>query len=169
VSHSIPQAKNCIRKTLWELVDKEPSAREKSALWTYFGSECAYCGRRLSQADRNGHVDHLEASLSSGRNHISNRVLACNICNGDEKRESNWEQFLALKCGEDQAAYVIRHSKITEWQNQSGVAHAMDAAIIAQVQKSVEACNAVLDREVNSIRLVLTSAASENTGEPHDR
>jgi 5-methylcytosine-specific restriction endonuclease McrA len=155
MSHSIPQAKNCIRKTLWRLVDKEPSTREITVLWAYFSSECAYCGRKLSKVDRNGHLDHLEANLAVGRNHISNRVLACNICNGDEKRETDWEQFLARKCGDDEAAYVIRHSRITEWRKQCGPPLAFDPAILAQVQSSVEACNKLLDEECKRIRRLL--------------
>ena len=156
MSHSISQAKNHIRKTLWKLVDKEPSRQEKAALWRYFNSECAYCGRKLSKADRNGHLDHLDAGLSVGRNHLSNRVLACNICNGDEKREMDWEKFLGLKCGEDEAAYVIRHSTIIEWRKRCGPPPAMDPAIIAQVQSSVEICNKVLDEECKRIKMLLS-------------
>jgi hypothetical protein len=154
-SHSVPQAKNHIRKALWRLVDKEPNQREISRLWSHFNSQCAYCGKFLNRDDRAAHVDHLDANRSVNRNHISSRVLACNICNGDEKCEMDWQEFLALKCGQDEAAYVIRSSRIREWQEQCGIPIAMDAALTVQVVKSVEACNAVLDREVKTISLML--------------
>jgi hypothetical protein len=85
-------------------------------LWRYFESECAYCGKPLNNDDRKAHIDHRDANRSANRNHISNRVLACNICNGDEKRENDWQTFLGQKCGQDEAACVIRSSRIREWQ-----------------------------------------------------
>jgi hypothetical protein len=91
-AHSLSQAKNYIRQTLWKAVDPDPSTKQKHTLWVHFGSRCAYCGCELDPRNRKAHLDHLEAS---GRNHISNRVLSCSVCNGDDKREQNWELFLA--------------------------------------------------------------------------
>jgi hypothetical protein len=80
-AHSLSQVKNYIRRTLWKAADPDPSTKQKQALWVHFGSRCAYCGCELDPKERKTHLDHLEAS---GRNHISNRVLSCNVCNGDD-------------------------------------------------------------------------------------
>jgi gluconate kinase len=96
---TISQAKNTIGRALRGLVDRSPSGTEIARLWRHFESECAYCGKPLNKDDRKAHLDHLDANLVVNRNHISNRVLACNICNGDEKRETDWQKFLAVKCG----------------------------------------------------------------------
>jgi hypothetical protein len=84
-------------------------------------------------------------------------------CNGDEKRETGWEQFLASKCGDDHAAYVIRHSKITEWHKQCGTPRAYDPEVFTQVQSSVEACNKLLDGECKRIRLLLALPPTKST------
>jgi hypothetical protein len=160
--HTIPQAKNYIRKTLWKIVDKGPSAREIAALWAHFESQCAYCGVQLSRTGRKAHIDHLDANLSIACNHISNRVLACNICNGDEKRETNWEQFLNKKCGLDQAFYVVRHFKIMAWRNQWPVPVTTDEEIVAHVQHSVQVCNALLEEQAKRIRLLLASNLAQS-------
>jgi len=92
------------------------------------------------------------------RNHISNRVLACNICNGDEKRENDWQKFLAQKCGDDVAACVNRTTRIREWQQECGVPPELDKAIIVEVERAVQECNAKLDQECNHIRQLLKNS-----------
>ena len=159
-SHTPSKAKNSIGKTLWRLVDKEPSPTEIARLWKYFNSECAYCGKLLTKGDRTAHIDHLDANRSVNRNHISNRVLACNICNGDKKRDTDWEKFLAQECGQDEAAYVIRRSRIRQWQQECGAPSQIDAAVIAEVERAVRECNAKLDEECNRIRQLI-----QNLGE----
>lgn len=161
MSHTVSQAKNYLRKTLWKLVDKEPSAREVDVLWVHFDSQCAYCGLQLARSARNGHLDHLEANRSIGRNHVSNRVLACNICNGDEKRAADWEHFLARKCRADEQAYEARHDKIMQWRAKCGASHPIDSKITAQVQQSIETCNAVLENESKRIRQTLADIDRE--------
>jgi hypothetical protein len=161
MSHSVSQAKNYVRKTIWKLVDKEPSAREVAVLWAHFDSKCAYCSLQLARAARNGHLDHLEANRSIGRNHISNRVLACNICNGDEKREEDWEHFLALKCRADEQAYEARRDKIMQWRATCAGSPTIDGKIIAQVEQSVEDCNALLENESKRIRQMLADIDPE--------
>jgi HNH endonuclease len=157
-SPTLSQAKNTIRRALWRLVDRNPNKTEITRLWRHFQSECAYCGRPLIKGDRKAHIDHLDANRSVNRNHVSNRVLACNICNGDEKRDSDWEKFLAQKCGDDVAAYVIRSSKIREWQQQCGIPSEVDTAVIAEVERAVQECNAKLELECSRIRQLLQNA-----------
>lgn len=104
-------AKNHIRRALRAIVDPEPKEREITELWEHFGSACAYCGYSLDRRMRNGHVDHL---VHNGSNHISNRVLSCPTCNGDEKREGPWLEFLRKK-NPDQSIYYTRKDKIESW------------------------------------------------------
>jgi 5-methylcytosine-specific restriction endonuclease McrA len=68
-------AKNTMRRTLQAVVDTEPTNKEISILWEYFGSACAYCGLPLKKENREGHIDHLVSTTKNGVNHISNRVL----------------------------------------------------------------------------------------------
>jgi hypothetical protein len=152
-----------IGRALRGLVDRSPTEAEISRLWRHFESKCAYCGKPLNKDDRKAHIDHLDANLSVNRNHISNRVLACTICNGDEKRETDWQKFLAQKCGLDEAAYVIRSSRIRDWQQQCGIPSEIDAAILTEVQRAVQECNAKLDEECNRIRARLQSLRGDST------
>ena len=62
-------------------------------------------------------MDHLDCSAAGGGNYIRNRVLACKECNGNEKRELQWKQFLKSKCKTDQK-FVSRRNKIRRWQTQ---------------------------------------------------
>jgi len=105
----ISQAKNLMRRTVEEIVD--PGPRDIDPLWDHFEAQCAYCGKRLSRDKREGHVDH---AVSGGGNHLGNLVLACGGCNGDEKRESSWREFLQYKTP-DPALLSIRQARIETW------------------------------------------------------
>jgi len=107
-------AKNTIRRALRTVVDPEPTAKEVSSLWEYFGSACAYCGLLLKKENREGHIDHLISATKDGVNHISNRVLSCPICNGDEKGESPWLEFLTRKV-KDSSLFESRKNRIEKW------------------------------------------------------
>lgn len=107
-------AKNTIKRSLRSIVDRELSAAEKSAIWNHFSSQCAYCGKKLSRDGREGHIDHLIPTTSGGTNHISNRVLSCPPCNGDEKREEDWITFLNRK-NNDSAMRDDRIRRIETW------------------------------------------------------
>ena len=105
-----PLAKNIIRKALRAIVDPEPRKKEIYRLWEYFGSTCAYCGCPLDRKLSRAHIDHLIPGL----NHISNRVLACPTCNGNEKREEPWLDFLRKKVV-DQTIFETRKQRIESW------------------------------------------------------
>lgn len=109
---SLSQAKNDIRSCFMEIVDPSPSSAEVDRLWTSFDSQCAYCGKLLTRESREGHLDHLDAK-DTGLNHVSNRVLACAVCNGDEKRETDWRKFIASKGTTDEVEPRIK--KIEMW------------------------------------------------------
>ena len=88
-------------------------------MWEYFVSACAFCGGNLKRSERKGHADHLVAASQGGRNHIFNRVLACSTCNGDEKLDADWVEFLKLKVEKgdlDEAECARRRKSIEEWQ-----------------------------------------------------
>lgn len=108
---SVGQAKNTVRRALRAIIDREPSKGQISRLWEFFRSGCGYCGQKLVRSERKGHVDHLHPD---GPNHISNRVLSCGKCNGDEKRERHWLEFLKEK-SPSREVFGRRKRRIQEW------------------------------------------------------
>jgi 5-methylcytosine-specific restriction endonuclease McrA len=111
--HTVSQAKNTVRRTIKEIVD--PGPRDVDPLWAFFESRCAYCGKSLSRASRDAHVDHADVD---GGNHLGNLVLACGACNGDEKREEPWRQFLRRTVRDD-ATFIEREQRILTWLAQN--------------------------------------------------
>ena len=139
-------AKNHIRRALRAVVDPEPSAREITKLWEYFGAVCAYCARPLDRAKREGDVDHL---VASGTNHISNRVLSCKQCNGDEKRDSDWQEFLGKKAC-DIATFNERRDRIQAWcRSVSPMEQKVDDE---RLQKEIAAVISAFDAAVDNLR-----------------
>ncbi|MBS1958992.1 MAG: HNH endonuclease [Bdellovibrionales bacterium] len=112
LSKAPSQARSDIRSCLKEIVDPF-SEKDKDSVWEFFDSHCAYCNQPIERTSRLGHMDHL-VPKKDGLNHISNRVLSCNVCNGDEKRDSSWRDFILTKDGtaEDHA---VRIKKIEDW------------------------------------------------------
>ena len=114
---SLSVAKNAMHRAIDELICRQLTRQEKDQIWKYFKSRCAYCDKRINRELRHGHMDHLDCSASSGGNYIRNRVLACKECNGNEKRERDWQEFLKSKCA-DRETFLKRRQKITNWQTQ---------------------------------------------------
>lgn len=106
---SVPQAKNLMRRAVRKILEGGLSASAEDAVWDYFQSECAYCGKKIDRSRREGHLDHAEPA---GGNHLGNRILACAPCNGNEKREERWQDFLARKSPNDA---VRRAERILGW------------------------------------------------------
>jgi CRISPR/Cas system Type II protein with McrA/HNH and RuvC-like nuclease domain len=107
--------KNMIRRSLREIVDPSPSKGDEERIWQFFNSACAYCGKPLKRAQKEGHIDHLVPSSLGGPKHVSNRVLSCATCNEAEKLEGVWEEFMVRKNPEP-AILQGRVAKIHEWQ-----------------------------------------------------
>jgi len=107
------QARNDILTCLNEIIDPFTD-KDKDTVWAHFDSHCAYCDDFIERKSRNGHMDHLISKKDNGLNHISNRVLACNICNGDHKRDSAWEDFILTRKGNSKD-HKERISKIKGW------------------------------------------------------
>jgi CRISPR/Cas system Type II protein with McrA/HNH and RuvC-like nuclease domain len=95
--HTPSIAKNQMLRCLRAIIDPLPTASEIAKLREHFQHKCAYCGYELQPNDRSGQLDHVLAHSEGGTNSIFNHVLSCGPCNGDEKREMPWEDFLALK------------------------------------------------------------------------
>jgi hypothetical protein len=103
-------AKNVMRRALADLMDPPPNQTEQRELRAHFADCCCYCG--ASAPPREGHLDHADPG---GGNRLSNFLLACGRCNGDEKREAGWEDFLRAKCGLDAAVHGERRARIGAW------------------------------------------------------
>jgi hypothetical protein len=142
--------KNVIRRALRAVVDPEPNRREVAELWGFFGSACAYCGRSLKKAAREGHVDHLIATTAGGTNHISNRVLSCASCNGDEKREEPWLDFLRSKV-KNRSLSNARRQHIEAWV--SGQTPAEPSGFDSKLlERETERAVATFDKSVDRLR-----------------
>ena len=108
--------KNMIRRSFRELVDPSPTRKEVQAIWQFFCSQCAYCGKEINKARKEGHIDHLVSSARGGSNNVSNRVLSCATCNEKEKLDMPWEDFLAQK-SHDTIAASRRKKRILKWRS----------------------------------------------------
>ncbi|HEX9871735.1 MAG TPA: hypothetical protein VGC99_24675, partial [Candidatus Tectomicrobia bacterium] len=60
-------------------------------------------------------IDHLLSTALRGCNELANRVLACGPCNGNEKRDMPWEEFLQRK-NPDKRIFEARRRVILRWQ-----------------------------------------------------
>lgn len=103
------QARNLMRRAIQEIVDPGPASVDP--LGDYFESRCAYCDVLLVRGERDAHTDHAEPD---GGNHLGNLVLACGRCNGDEKRDERWLDFLRRKAP-DAVALRQREERILAW------------------------------------------------------
>lgn len=144
------QAKNAIRRSLVTLIDPEPGKQQKAALKEHFNGRCAYCDKHAGERP---HLDHLEAGTKQGRNHISNRVLACEKCNGNEKLAHPWERFLEAKCGGwDNQKFRERSARIHAWVTSGGPAPALDKEIRLKLDEETERAIQAYDHACEILR-----------------
>lgn len=116
--YTIAYAKNIMRRTIRAIIDAEPTKTEVAKIWGYFKDECAYCGRKLIKGTKDAHIDHLVSAALRGGNELSNRVLSCGPCNGNEKRDTPWGNFLRHKNPNKQLFQTRRHV-ILKWKKQA--------------------------------------------------
>ncbi|MFB0981027.1 MAG: HNH endonuclease [Alteromonadaceae bacterium] len=109
------QAINAIKKSLKALVDPKITKADKTVIWQHFENSCAYCGSSLNPNERKAHIDHVIPESEGGSNRLCNLILTCPTCNGDEKREMPWEEFLATKYDAKSKKYKRRYDKIISW------------------------------------------------------
>lgn len=145
-----PYVKNMIRRSLQEIVDPSPPKKAITRIWEYFGSECAYCGRKLDRTKKEGHIDHLVSSALNGANHISNRVLSCATCNEKEKLDMPWEQFLEVK-NPNRVIAKQRRDKIMQWR-ESNSSTMLDTHVINTVASLGNEVAEFYDRKVEVAR-----------------
>jgi len=90
--------------------------------------------------------------MDGGSNRLSNLVLACNICNGDEKRESNWKGFLAGKYGVDNSEYQQKIKRIEDWVEINGGNPFLSESEINALQIEFDVINEVLTKSIEKFR-----------------
>jgi hypothetical protein len=138
-------------RALREIIDPSPTVAEVEALWAHFGSMCLYCGVRLDPASRLGQLDHLIPSTIGGQNGIGNRVLACGPCNGDERRDSPWEEFLGRMCI-DEIERERRKELVLTWQRKCPLPSAQDVELADCLRRAYEKALRVFDEAIEDLR-----------------
>ncbi len=151
-SHTPSQVRRAIRLSLRALLDPELTRAQRETVKSFFEYSCAFCGVGLKQV--RGHVDHLVSVAAGGTNHISNRVFACSACNGDEKLDRDWQDFLRFK-NADVEAFSQRRERILLWSSQ----HRAAAPSIPPRQLEALVCESehalkAFDRAVQRLRKV---------------
>lgn len=150
-------AKNHMRRSLMALLDPHPKPKDIDALWKHFGSRCAYCGKSLDRSRREGHRDHLISHASGGTNTIYNSVLACAACNGNEKRETDWKEFLTLKVRSPELRRK-RRALIEAWRRKGQRVVALAPATRGEAEKLIETALASFDKASRRIRALRDDA-----------
>lgn len=145
------QAKNAIFKALLEIVDPPPKPSEERRIRAFFENRCAYCSCEIPPVGRTGHIDHLIPRQQGGTNHLSNLVLACNICNGDEKLDQGWRDFINHKVL-DPAQLQERIDRIEAWILQEGGPVSMSAQTQATIREAHSRVSQALDREISNLK-----------------
>jgi len=151
-------AKNQIRRCLHAIIDPHPTDAEVSELWAYFQSACAYCGLLMARGARDAHVDHVVPHSSGGSNSIFNHVLSCSRCNGDEKREQDWESFLARKALTPQE-FAQRHAHITKWLERAAGLSNTSTISPEQVESIIASAIESFDAAVKQLRALRQGSA----------
>jgi len=117
----------------------------------YFQSTCAYCGIHIDPESRTGHLDHIMPSALGGTNEIHNYLLACSRCNGDEKRDEDWQSFLERKIA-DRALVDARRSHILAWVGKANGRVIRDPAVIAEADAIIFQALEEFDKAVKKLR-----------------
>lgn len=142
-------AKNKIKRALGAILDPPPAENEKTLIWEYFENTCAYCGLVMERKSRTGHLDHVVSTADGGNNSIHNHVLSCGKCNGDQKREMEWIQFLKQK-NRDIQTYELRKVKIENWLAKSANNRTTEAC--AEADRIIEEALSQFDESVRKMR-----------------
>lgn len=144
--YTIPMAKNIAARCLRNIVDPVPTNKERAVVWEYFGNCCAYCGIEMNPADRVGQLDHVIPVSEGGSNHLTNFVLSCPQCNGGDKRDMDWVEFIDTKTDGGVAA---RKQRIEEWISQGSPAE----------RRLTHEQLIALDQAIEDVKAAITTAA----------
>jgi hypothetical protein len=101
----------------------------------------------LTQGNRDAHIDHLVG----GSNVLGNLVLACRVCNGDEKRDEHWESFLRKKAT-DPETFEARRQHIRDWIAACGPYAEPDSIRKQKIGDEVSAVIGAFDAALERIR-----------------
>lgn len=144
------QARNAIKRCLTAVLDPRPTKGDIRQLWDYFGEECAYCGTKAKKGEAD--KDHLIAHSEGGMNGLSNLVVACKVCNGNEKLETDWIAFLRQKCEGDAVLFGQRMEKILGWVEMNGGQRTMSETHRELKESAFIEIDAVLKECVQKLR-----------------
>ena len=147
-NHTPSQVKRAIRCSLAAILDPELTNSERKRVAEFFAYACAFCGVALPASSR-AHMDHLISIAVGGTNHISNRVLACPVCNGDQKLERDWREFLRYKTGGGKV-FEERETRILDWREQNSnssraLSPAQKILLRDQTERVVAACESAIE------------------------
>ena len=145
-------AKNKMRRCFQAIIDPHPSKSKINSLWEYFHSSCAYCGVEIERDSRSGHIDHVVSSATGGSNDIHNHVLSCARCNGDEKREEPWREFLSRKAGISSREFKTREKRIESWLQMGNKSERMDGQSIQKADAIIAKAIQDFDQAVEKLR-----------------
>jgi HNH endonuclease len=155
-NNTISQAKNRMQRAVNEIVDPGPTNLDP--VWDHFEARCAYCGKELNRSAHEGHVDH---AISSGGNHLGNLVLACASCNGDEKREQPWREFLVKKAP-DPVVFGDREERIRRWLDRHSRPLLEEAPEIAKARADAEDVIVLFASKCNALKLLVRQRAARD-------
>ena len=158
------QAKNAVSKALLEIIDPPPSKTQERHIRAYFNNRCAYCGVNIPPEGRTGHIDHLIPRQNGGTNHISNLVLSCNICNGDEKLDQDWRVFIHQKVT-DISERQLRIVAIEKWISDNAGPIALSSETIDFVQRSRLKVNLAFDQAITELKEIKATIGGRRYGQ----
>ena len=142
-------AKNIIRRSLTAILDPHPTAAQLRELVGHFGTDCAYCGKRIHAYPKDAQLDHID---STGPNNISNRLYACEDCNEKEKRDADWRQFLRLKA-ESEQVFRKRERLIQQWLDRhAGVYVTLDENTQTELARHIDNAVTAFDECLAAVR-----------------
>lgn len=145
------KAKNAIKRCLREIIDPSPRSKLIDDLWSHFGNKCAYCAAPLSRERREGHLDHLIPEAKRGGNGIGNLVLACGSCNGDQKLDKPWKEFLNDACP-DATERTDRQKLIEEWLDKHNKTEPVPEAFEGTFNATLKDVFTAFDKACNDLR-----------------
>ena len=148
------QARNAIKRSLKALIDPKISKADKTTIWQYFENSCAYCGFGLNPNERKAHIDHVIPESEGGSNRLCNLILSCSTCNGDEKRDMPWQDFLATKYDVKSKKYKQRYDKITAWFELQRGSPTITNEQQAQLKSAFDEINASYSKVVEQIKQI---------------
>ena len=146
------QARNAIKKSLKALVDPKITKADKAVIWQHFENCCAYCGCGLNPNERKVHIDHVIPESEGGSNRLCNLILTCPTCNGDEKRDMPWQEFLTTKYDAKSKKYKRRYDKIMSWFELNSGSPTITNEQQAQLKNAFDEINASYSKVVEQIK-----------------